>query len=76
MEASANPSGPTRDRNADQRRQDRIERREIVQRFADEIADWPSWRLRAAYAQPEAVRRAEEREARSAADRLSGERRT
>lgn len=43
-------------------RVERLERYERAKRFAAETAQWPSWKLRAAYAQPEAVRRAEERE--------------
>lgn len=41
------------------------ERRDRYQRalqFSKEIETWPSSKLRAAYAQPETVRRAEERE--------------
>lgn len=48
---------------ADIRRQMRLD---AIKRAADEVATWPSWKLRAAYAQPETVRRAEERERREA----------
>lgn len=43
--------------------QARRERRlELAERFAREVASWSSEKLRSTYAQPEAVRRAEERE--------------
>lgn len=41
---------------------ERRERFERARQFAREVETWPSWKLRAAYAQPERVRRAEERE--------------
>lgn len=41
---------------------ERLDRYERALRFAREIEAWPSSKLRAAYAQPEKVRRAEERE--------------
>jgi hypothetical protein len=48
-------------RDAKERRRQRLE---LIQRFADDVAKWPSWMVRAGYAQPETVRRAEERERR------------
>jgi len=41
---------------------ERRERFARAREFAKEVETWPSWKLRAAYAQPERVRRAEERE--------------
>lgn len=47
----------------DRDEQERRERRlELAERFAREVASWSSQKLRMTYAQPEAVRRAEERE--------------
>lgn len=43
---------------------ERRERLARARRFASEVDNWPSWKLRAAYAQPEKVQRAEERERR------------
>lgn len=42
----------------------RRQRLELIQRFADEVAHWPSSKLKAGYAQPGTIRRAEEREQR------------
>lgn len=41
----------------------RDRRRRLAERFRDEVARWPTQKLRNALAQPEAVRAAEEREA-------------
>jgi hypothetical protein len=40
----------------------RRERLELIQRFATDVAKWPSSKLRDGYAQPETVRKARERE--------------
>lgn len=48
-----------RDREIEEHRRQRLE---LIQKLADEVATWPSSKLRAGYAQPETVRRAEERE--------------
>jgi len=40
----------------------RKQRLELIQRFATEVAQWPSSKLKAGYAQPATIRRAEERE--------------
>lgn len=47
----------------------RQRRHELAQQFAEEVATWSSHKLRAAYAQPEKVRAAEERERREALER-------
>ena len=47
------------DRNEQERRERRLE---LAERFAREVSSWSSAKLRSTYAQPEAVRRAEERE--------------
>ncbi len=47
------------DRNEQERRERRLE---LAERFAQEVSSWSSKKLRMTYAQPEAVRRAEERE--------------
>lgn len=44
----------------EQRRRERRSKR--AAQFAEEVATWPSLKLRMAYAQPAAVRAAEERE--------------
>ena len=44
------------------RQEERERRLERLRDYADEIATWPSWKLRAGYAQPETVHQAEERE--------------
>lgn len=48
------------DRTAEERH--RQERLALIQRMADDVATWPSSKLRGAYAQPETIRKAEERE--------------
>jgi hypothetical protein len=47
------------ERDEQERRQRRLE---LAVRFAQEVSTWSSKKLRMTYAQPEAVRRAEERE--------------
>lgn len=47
------------ERDEQERRQRRLE---LAERFAQEVSTWSSKQLRMTYAQPDAVRRAEERE--------------
>ncbi len=44
----------------------RVRRLELAEQFAKEVSTWSSHKLRMTYAQPEAVRAAEERERREA----------
>jgi hypothetical protein len=47
----------------------RRQRLELIQRFTDEVSHWPSSKLKAGYAQPATIRRAEEREHQQALSR-------
>lgn len=54
------PEGATmNERDEQERRQRRLD---LAGRFAQEVSTWSSQKLRMTYAQPDAVRRAEERE--------------
>ena len=62
--------GATMHSDEQERRERRLERAE---RFAREVSSWSSQKLRMTYAQPEAVRAAEEREQREALARCKQE---
>lgn len=57
---TGHPEGATMKELGEQERRQR--RLDLAGRFAQEVSTWSSQKLRMAYAQPDAVRRAEERE--------------
>jgi hypothetical protein len=61
VKAMTEPSETAPVSDSEERRRRRLE---LIQQFADEVAGWPSSKLKAGYAQPATIRRAEEREQR------------